>query len=57
MGRELIRASSAYGLTKKVLPGCNDMLLLSVKQDNANQNKTLAVYPQNIIFFFHKKLE
>lgn len=39
MGRELTREGSAYGLTKQVLPGCNDMLSLSVKQDNANQNK------------------
>lgn len=31
MGRELTRQSSAYGLAKKVLPGSNDMLLLSVK--------------------------
>jgi len=49
MGRELTRHHSAYRLTKKLLPGFNDMLLLSLKQYNASQNKTLAVYPQNII--------
>lgn len=31
MRRELTRESSAYRLTTKMLPGCNDMLLLSVK--------------------------